>query len=138
LENDDDGEEGGKEKSEREKEERTLDELRFVPGDYLCVAVLLPKNVNVVTGERDIAIKGSAGGASGPPATNGWRTGAAGRSERRWRMGWVCRTDFCWCPYWSRWRALARRLGYSAAHLARTRTRAWWRWRFCREGSGLR
>ncbi|KIM75231.1 hypothetical protein PILCRDRAFT_79224 [Piloderma croceum F 1598] len=84
LEDEDDGEEGGKEKSEREKEERTLDELRFVPGDYLCVAVLLPKNVNVVTGERDrdIAIKGSAGGASGPPATNGWRTGGAGGSAR--------------------------------------------------------
>lgn len=82
LENDDDEEEGGKEKSEREKEERTLDELRFVPGDYLCVAVLLPKNVNVVTGERDIAIKGSAGGASGPPATNGWRTSTAGSGAR--------------------------------------------------------
>jgi histone deacetylase complex subunit SAP18 len=83
LEDNDDREEGGREKSEREREERTLDELRFVPGDYMCVAVLLPKNVNVVTGERerDITIKGSAAGAGGPP-TNGWRTGASGGGAR--------------------------------------------------------
>ncbi|KIK39461.1 hypothetical protein CY34DRAFT_56977, partial [Suillus luteus UH-Slu-Lm8-n1] len=34
--NDTDGE--SREQTEREKEERTLDELRFVPGDYLCVS----------------------------------------------------------------------------------------------------
>ncbi|KIJ69837.1 hypothetical protein HYDPIDRAFT_72211, partial [Hydnomerulius pinastri MD-312] len=33
---DTDGE--NREPTEREKEERTLDELRFVPGDYLCVS----------------------------------------------------------------------------------------------------
>ncbi|KAK0190360.1 Sin3 associated polypeptide p18-domain-containing protein [Armillaria mellea] len=33
------------EPTEREREERTLDELRFVPGDYLLVAVFLPKSV---------------------------------------------------------------------------------------------
>ncbi|KAF8120311.1 hypothetical protein EV363DRAFT_1130138, partial [Boletus edulis] len=32
-----------REPSEREKEERTLEELRFVPGDYLCVSIILPK-----------------------------------------------------------------------------------------------
>ena len=32
-----------REPREREKEERTLDELGFMPGDYLCLAVLLPK-----------------------------------------------------------------------------------------------
>lgn len=84
---DNDGGEGGREKSEREKEERTLDELRFVPGDYMCVAVLLPKNVNVATGERDIPIKGSAG-SGGPPATNGWRSGGVGGGTRGGDGGW--------------------------------------------------
>lgn len=83
-----DDDEEGREKSEREKEERTLEELRFVPGDYMCVAVLLPKNVSVGTAERDIAIKGSAG-TGGAPATNGWRTsGAAGGGTRVGDGGW--------------------------------------------------
>ena len=38
-----------RDRTEREKEERTLDELRFVPGDYLLIAVILPKNVTVPT-----------------------------------------------------------------------------------------
>ena len=59
--------------TEREKEERTLDELRFVPGDYLCVAVLLPKNVTTGT-DKELIIKGSAG-AAGP---NGWKKGGDG------------------------------------------------------------
>ncbi|KAF8076890.1 histone deacetylase complex protein [Lyophyllum atratum] len=78
--------EGG-ERSEREKEERTLDELRFVPGDYLLVAVLLPKSITVPT---EISIKGSAGGAGGgaPPA-NGWRSGGgAGRGAGGGDSGW--------------------------------------------------
>lgn len=80
LREDADGE--AREPSEREKEERTLDELRFVPGDYLLIAVLLPKNVGAPT---EIAIKGSAG-AGVPQTSNGWRSGAAGagRGDGGW------------------------------------------------------
>lgn len=74
-----------REPSEREKEERTLDELRFVPGDYLLIAVLLPKNVTVPT---EISIKGSAGAAGPPAASNGWRGTAGGASTRGGDGGW--------------------------------------------------
>ncbi|KAI0319237.1 hypothetical protein OF83DRAFT_1163040 [Amylostereum chailletii] len=53
--------------SERQKEARTLDELRFVPGDYLCISVLLPKNSNPAPG-TELSIRGSA---AAPP--NGWK-----------------------------------------------------------------
>lgn len=78
-----------REKSDREREERTLDELRFVPGDYMCVAVLLPKNVNVVTGERerDVGIKGAAA-AGGASAANGWKTSGGGAGVRGGDGGW--------------------------------------------------
>ncbi|KAF5371233.1 hypothetical protein D9758_004292 [Tetrapyrgos nigripes] len=66
--------EGGREPTEREREERTLDELRFVPGDYLCVAVLLPKNVTVPS-ELSIRGSGSGSGANAGPPSNGWRSG---------------------------------------------------------------
>jgi len=74
------------EPTEREREERTLDELRFVFGDYLLVAVLLPKSVG---GEgrlrrwRDLELGGveviggairmdrSPGGWKGPGWTRG-------------------------------------------------------------------
>ncbi|KAG5650433.1 hypothetical protein H0H81_012284 [Sphagnurus paluster] len=70
------------EPTEREREERTLDELRFVPGDYLLVAVLLPKSVTVPS---ELAIKGSAAAA---PAGNGWRGGAGGPPGRVGDGGW--------------------------------------------------
>ncbi|THU91055.1 hypothetical protein K435DRAFT_968372 [Dendrothele bispora CBS 962.96] len=71
-----------KEFSERDSQERTLDELRFVPGDYLSVAVMLPKNVNVPQGPSsgELSIRGSGGvgpGAGPLSASNGWRTGGA-------------------------------------------------------------
>jgi histone deacetylase complex subunit SAP18 len=50
--------------SDRQKDVRTLDELRFVPGDYLCVAVLLPKSAGAPPPE--LSIKGGA-------AANGWK-----------------------------------------------------------------
>ncbi|KAF7320080.1 hypothetical protein MKEN_00792400 [Mycena kentingensis (nom. inval.)] len=53
--------------TERDREERTLEDLRFVPGDFLLVAVLLPKSVTLPT---EMNIKG-AGAA--PNASNGWR-----------------------------------------------------------------
>ncbi|CDO77209.1 hypothetical protein BN946_scf184747.g22 [Trametes cinnabarina] len=43
------------------EQDRTLDELRFVPGDYLCVAVHLPKGATAPAGPAgELAIKGSA------------------------------------------------------------------------------
>ncbi|EDR12136.1 histone deacetylase complex protein [Laccaria bicolor S238N-H82] len=71
-----------RDRTEREREERTLDELRFVPGDYLLIAVILPKNVTVPT---ELLIKGS--GAPGAGAANGWRSAppaAAGRGDGGW------------------------------------------------------
>ncbi|GBE80051.1 hypothetical protein SCP_0212530 [Sparassis crispa] len=58
--------------------ERTLDELRFVPGDFLCVAVLLPKSATVPGPGGELAIKGGAAAAA-PGAgagTNGWKRDA--------------------------------------------------------------
>ncbi|RDB20181.1 Histone deacetylase complex subunit SAP18 [Hypsizygus marmoreus] len=82
LREDNDGE--AREPSEREREERTLDELRFVPGDYLLIAVLLPKSVTVPT---EIAIKGSAG-AGAPATSNGWRSAAGAPPGRGGDSGW--------------------------------------------------
>lgn len=63
-----------REPTEREKEERTLGELRFMPGDYLCIAVLLPKNVTL---GGELAIKGGAVAGTG---VNGWKSGGPGKS----------------------------------------------------------
>ncbi|TFK69424.1 hypothetical protein BDN72DRAFT_959599 [Pluteus cervinus] len=67
----------GRELTQREKEERTLDELRFSPGDYLLVAVLLPKHVTLPS---ELSIKGSAATA------NGWKGsgGTGGRGDSGW------------------------------------------------------
>ena len=60
-------------------DDRTLEELRFVPGDYLCVMVQLPKNVTLApqsnsTGE--LTIKGSGAVSAATPNAvvgNGWK-----------------------------------------------------------------
>jgi histone deacetylase complex subunit SAP18 len=71
--------------SSGKSEERTLDELRFVPGDYLCVAVHLPKNVTVPVGPAgELAIKGTAGG---PAPAGAWKS-AAGAAGRGADGGW--------------------------------------------------
>ncbi|KAI6166231.1 histone deacetylase complex protein [Pisolithus thermaeus] len=63
-----------REVTEREKEERTLEELRFVPGDYLCVSIILPKSVTAgAPPQGDGAVNKPV------PSTNGWRGGALGR-----------------------------------------------------------
>ncbi|EGO02292.1 hypothetical protein SERLA73DRAFT_166749 [Serpula lacrymans var. lacrymans S7.3] len=72
---DTDGE--AREPSEREREARTLEELRFVPGDYLCISIILPKSVTAAAASGEVAIKGSSVGAA-PPA-NGWRSGGTAR-----------------------------------------------------------
>ena len=77
-----DTERSSHELNEREKEERTLEELRFVPGDFLLVAVLLPKNVTLPS---ELSIKGS--GAPATPAA--WRTsGAPGGVSGKGDSGW--------------------------------------------------
>lgn len=70
---DDDDDEIQKERGS-DREERTLDELRFVPGDYLLIAVLFPKSVNFPS---EIGIKGAAN-------SNGWTRGSTGRDS-----GWA-------------------------------------------------
>ncbi|KAH9833815.1 histone deacetylase complex protein [Rhodofomes roseus] len=66
-------------------DERTLDELRFVPGDYLCVAVLLPKNATVAAPGGELAIKGSAAPGTNGPTSNGWKSG--NRTDGGWGGG---------------------------------------------------
>ncbi|KAF9035084.1 hypothetical protein BDZ89DRAFT_1090988 [Hymenopellis radicata] len=61
-----------RESSEKEREERTLDDLRLVPGDYLLVAVFLPKNV---TAPSEVPRA---------PANNGWKSGPARGGDGGW------------------------------------------------------
>ncbi|KAF9035881.1 Sin3 associated polypeptide p18-domain-containing protein [Panaeolus papilionaceus] len=78
--------------SEREKEEKTLEEMRFVPGDYMLIAVHLPKQVSQPS---ELTIKGSGAGAAsstwkgGPKGDNGWGKPSGGpgigRSGGHWR-----------------------------------------------------
>ena len=81
------------------RERETLDSLRMVPGDFLLVAVLLPKNVTLPT---ELSIKGSApapgagwkaaGASAGGKTDGGWGRAAAappgpgaGRGGGHWR-----------------------------------------------------
>ncbi|KAF8592279.1 hypothetical protein K439DRAFT_1626295 [Ramaria rubella] len=66
---------------------RTLEELRFVPGDYLSIAVVLPKNVNLGAGPAaSLTIKGSA--AAAVDANGKWSRGGPGASGGRGDGGW--------------------------------------------------
>ncbi|KIL60990.1 hypothetical protein M378DRAFT_130205 [Amanita muscaria Koide BX008] len=80
-----------RELTEREKEERTLDELRFVPGDYLLISVILPKTVTMPSeigagkagGHHPSGIGGigaGIGGGGGGGEKNGWKKGDVGGS----------------------------------------------------------
>ncbi|KAF8841546.1 hypothetical protein BDN67DRAFT_996104 [Paxillus ammoniavirescens] len=64
--------------TDREKEERSLEELRFVPGDYLCVSIILPKSAAASTAQGDAT--------SNKPQPNGWRAGPTGRTTD---AGWA-------------------------------------------------
>ncbi|KAI0069842.1 hypothetical protein K474DRAFT_1670640 [Panus rudis PR-1116 ss-1] len=81
---DDIGDNSTESADEKSKEERTLDELRFVPGDYLCVMVVLPKNAAAPAGPASDAVAKAAPG--GGPAANGWKGsgGGAGRGDSGW------------------------------------------------------
>jgi len=80
-----------REPNEREKD-RTLEDLKFIPGDYLLVAVLLPKNVTM---PNELSIKGSGGGWKSAPVGRGtdgtWggpgSSTAPRGSEGHWRGG---------------------------------------------------
>ena len=72
--------------NERGREERTLEELRFVPGDFLLVAVLLPKNVTLPS---ELSIKGSGTGVGTATSPTAWRShaahgGAPGKGDSGW------------------------------------------------------
>ena len=75
------------ENSENRLYNRTLEELRFVPGDYLSISVILPKNVSLGTGPTTgLSIKGSAAGGGD---TNGkWGRGGPGSGAGRGDSGW--------------------------------------------------
>ncbi|KAI9574375.1 Sin3 associated polypeptide p18-domain-containing protein [Boletus coccyginus] len=84
-----------REPTEREKEERTLEELRFVPGDYLCVSIILPKGA-APGAPQDVAAKlvQPNGWRAGPPgpgrvSDGGWGSGVnappLGRGGGHWR-----------------------------------------------------
>ena len=61
-----------------QKEARMLDKLHFILGDYLCVTVMLPKNVQAnFSGDVSSAQKGAGGAPSSAPA-NGWKSGGGG------------------------------------------------------------
>lgn len=69
---------------------KTLEELRFIPGDYLCIAVHLPKNVNLGSASTTnvLSIKGSASAAAdkwsrGTPQVQ--PPGGLGRGGAHWR-----------------------------------------------------
>ncbi|KAF8187203.1 histone deacetylase complex protein [Pholiota molesta] len=69
--------------------ERNLDDLRFIPGDFLLVAVLLPKSVTLPS---ELAVKGAGALSAAPAAGAGWRTGGggaapAGKSDGGWGRG---------------------------------------------------
>ena len=83
-----------REPTEREKEERSLEELRFVPGDYLCVSVILPKSATAAAVQGEVAapnkpVPSANGWKGGPPARTvdaGWGSRApAGRGGGHWR-----------------------------------------------------
>ncbi|KAI0658649.1 Sin3 associated polypeptide p18-domain-containing protein [Cubamyces menziesii] len=66
-------------------QDRTLEELRFVPGDYLCVAVHLPRSATAPAGPgSELAIKGSAVGPGASAAPANGRKGAGGRGDGGW------------------------------------------------------
>jgi len=69
-----------------QREEKTLENLKFIPGDFLLIAVLLPKNVTL---PQELPIKGPGLASS----ANGWRPtssavgGALGKGDSGWGRG---------------------------------------------------
>ncbi|TFK32676.1 Sin3 associated polypeptide p18-domain-containing protein, partial [Crucibulum laeve] len=67
---------------DHDEKNKTLDDLRFLPGDYLCVSVVLPKSVTV---PGELSIKGSGAPGATP---SGWRGGAGAGPAARGDGGW--------------------------------------------------
>ena len=94
------------ERTRREREDRTLEQMRFLPGDYLDIAVILPKGASAPGAHErhgvgpGLQIKGAVvaaaaanslnGGLRGPPVPDRWGP-AAGRggpaAGGHWRGG---------------------------------------------------
>ena len=95
------------ERTRREREDRTLEQMRFLPGDYLDIAVILPKGSSAPGGHvghgvgPGLQIKGAVvaaaaanatnGGMRGPPVADRWGPSPAGRggpaAGGHWRGG---------------------------------------------------
>lgn len=71
---------------------KTLEELKFHPGDFLSVAVLLPKSVAVTVGPSgEVAVKnGVPGPVTSGGGPNGWKTstGVSASGPRGGDSGW--------------------------------------------------
>lgn len=76
------------ERPRREREDRTLEQMRFLPGDYLDIAVILPKGAAAPTGHGvgpGLQIKGAIAAAATANSLNGGLRGAPGAD--RWGPG---------------------------------------------------
>jgi histone deacetylase complex subunit SAP18 len=80
----DDANDSAEKERERERkasaEERTLEELRVQPGDWLSVSVILPAKVmgTVPASSSGLSIRGGAAANGGKPSDNGWAGATAG------------------------------------------------------------
>ena len=76
------------ERARREREDRTLEQLRFFPGDYLDIAVMLPKGASTPGAPGvgpGLHIKGAVAAAAAANSINGGFRGAPGPD--RWGAG---------------------------------------------------
>ena len=76
------------ERARREREDRTLEQMRFFPGDYLDIAVILPKSASAPGGHGvgpGLQIKGAVAAAAAANTPNGGLRSAPGVD--RWAPG---------------------------------------------------
>lgn len=76
------------ERARREREDRTLEQMRFFPGDYLDIAVILPKSAAAPGGHAGgpgLQIKGAVAAAAAANPLNGGPRSAPGAD--RWAPG---------------------------------------------------
>ena len=80
------------ERARREREDRTLEQMRFFPGDYLDIAVILPKSASAPSGGHGVGpggpglqIKGAVAAAAAATSLNGGLRSAPGAD--RWPPG---------------------------------------------------
>jgi hypothetical protein len=105
--------------SDRQKDARTLDELRFIPGDYLCVAVMLPKNLQADFSTDPLALKSRV--FPGLPVTNSHIRSATLTFMLAFYMGWRATLRLCYTEIsdsaWLRRDPSRRRLDMHSAGL---------------------